>query len=73
MTRDETQRKNEERFFMLQREMSSLKAMMGKLVEQNSERARQVDTALTTCSFAVQWSYNHILKSLTSLRNSQTH
>ena len=51
---NETQRENEERFNMLQREMSSLKAMMEKLLEQNNERVRQVDTAPMTSSFAVQ-------------------
>ena len=39
---------------MLQREMSSLKAMMEKLQEQSCERVRQFDTAPTTSSFAVQ-------------------
>ena len=51
---DETQRENEERFNMLQREMSSLKAVMEKLLEQYSERMRQVVTAPTTSLFAVQ-------------------
>ena len=41
---NETQRENEYRFNMLQREMSSLKVMMEKLLEQNSEKARQVDS-----------------------------
>ena len=41
----EIQRENEERFDMLQREMSSLKAMMEKLIEQNSEKVKQVDAA----------------------------
>ena len=39
---------------MFQREMSSLKAMMEKLLEQNSDRVRQVDTAPTTSSMAMQ-------------------
>ena len=38
---DSTQRENEERFSMLQREMSSLMAMMEMLLEQNSERERE--------------------------------
>ena len=50
----ETQRENEERVIMLQREMSSLKTMMEKLLEQISVRVRQVDAAPTTSSFAVQ-------------------
>ena len=60
--RNETQRENEERFNMLQREMSSLKAMMKKLLEQNSESVRQVDTAPTTSSFAVQSSNTKVLR-----------
>ena len=51
--RDETQRENEERFKRLQNEMSSLKAMMERLLEQNSEGVRKVDTAPTPCSFGV--------------------
>ena len=54
--RDETQRDNEERFNRLQDEMSSLKAMMEKLLEQNNERVRQVGTAPNTSAFSVQTS-----------------
>ena len=49
----ETQRENEERFNVLQREMSSLKAMVEKLLKQNSEKVRQVDAAPTS-SFTLQ-------------------
>ena len=59
---NETQRENEEFFNMLQREMSSLKTMMEKLLEQISERVRQVDTAPTTSSFAVQSSNTKVLR-----------
>ena len=48
------QREIEERFNMLKREMSSLKALMERLLEQNSENVRQVDAAPTTSSFTVQ-------------------
>ena len=50
----EIQPENEARFKMLQRETSSLKDMMEKLPEQNSEKVRQVDTAPTTSSFTAQ-------------------
>ena len=41
---------------MLHREMSSLTAMMEKLLEQNSEKLTQKDAAPTTSSFTVQLS-----------------
>ena len=48
------QRINDERFSHLQSEMSMLKAMMEKLLEQNEERSRQTDTNAATSSFAVR-------------------
>ena len=56
--RDETQRENGERLNMLQKEMSSQRAIMEKILEQSSERVRQVDTAPTTFSVSVQSSNN---------------
>ena len=50
----DSQRANDERFDHLQNEMSTLKAMMEKLSEQNEERNRQLDTATATSSFAVR-------------------
>ena len=55
----ESQRTNEERFSHLQSEMSMLKAMMEKLLEQNEERNRQTDTNAATSSFTVRSSNNH--------------
>ena len=52
------QRANDERFSHLQSEMSMLKAMMEKLLEQNEERNRQTDTNAETSSFAVRASNN---------------
>ena len=48
------QRINDETFSHLQSEMSMLKAMMEKLLEQNEERSRQTDTNAATSSFAVR-------------------
>ena len=56
----DSQRANGERFSHLQSEMSMLKAMMEKLVEQNEERNRQTDTNAATSSFAVRSSNNAI-------------
>ena len=50
----DSQRANDERFSHLQSEMSMLKAMMEKLLEQNEERNRQTDTNAATSSFAVR-------------------
>ena len=50
----DSQRANDEKFSHLQSEMSMLKAMMEKLLEQNEERNRQTDTNATTSSFAVR-------------------
>ena len=54
----DSQRANDERFSHLQSEMSMLKAMMEKLLEQNEERNRQTDTNAATSSFAVRSSNN---------------
>ena len=53
-----SQRVNDERFDHLQNEMSALKAMMEKLLEQNDERTRQMDASATTSSYAVRSSNN---------------
>ena len=50
----DSKRANDERFSHLQSEMSMLKAMMEKLLEQNEERNRQTDTNAATSSFAVR-------------------
>ena len=50
----DSQRTNDERFRHLQSEMSMLKAMMEKLLEQNEERNRQTDTNAATSSFTVR-------------------
>ena len=49
----QTQRDNEERFEKLQI-ISSLKPLMEKLKEQNGEKSRQEDTAVTTSSASAQ-------------------
>ena len=49
-----SQRANDERFDHLQNEMSALKAMMEKLLEQNDERTRQMDASATTSSYVVR-------------------
>ena len=49
----DSRRAIDERFDHLQNEMITLKAMMEKLLEQNEERNRQLDTATATSSFAV--------------------
>ena len=54
----DSQRANDERFDHLQNEMITLKAMKEKLLEQNEERNRQLDTATATSSFAVRSSNN---------------
>ena len=46
------QQANEERFNHLQTEMSTLKAMMERLIQQNEEKERQADASATTSSFA---------------------
>ena len=46
----DSQRANDERFDHLQNEMSTLKAMMEKLLEQNEERTRQTDASAATSS-----------------------
>ena len=53
-----SQRINDERFDHLKNEMSALKAMMEKLLEQNDERTRQMDASATTSSYAVRSSNN---------------
>ena len=53
-----SQRANGEKFDHLQNEMSALKAMMEKLLEQNDERTRQMDASATTSSYAVRPSNN---------------
>ena len=53
-----SQRVNDERFSYLESEMSMLKAMMEKLLEQNEERNRQTDTNAAASSFAVRSSNN---------------
>ena len=50
----DSQKANDERFSHLQSEMSMLKAMMEKLLEQNEERNRQTDSNAATSSFAVR-------------------
>ena len=55
----DSQKANDERFSHLQSEMSMLKAMMEKLLEQNEERNRQTDTNAATSSFAVRSSNNY--------------
>ena len=50
----DSQRVNDEKFSHLQSETSMLKAMMEKLLEQNEERIRQMDTNAATASFAVR-------------------
>ena len=50
----DSQRANDENFSHLQSEMSMLKGMMEKLLEQNEERNRQTDTNAATSSFAVR-------------------
>ena len=57
---NEIQRESEERFNRLQTEMSTLKAMMEKLLEQNGEKVRQVDAVPTTSSFGVKASNSRI-------------
>ena len=49
-----SQRVNDERFDHLPKEMSALKAMMEKLLEQNDERTRHMDASATTSSYAVR-------------------
>ena len=55
--RDETQRENEGRLNKLQNEMASIKVIMERLLEQNSVKVRQVDTASTKSSFCAQASH----------------
>ena len=54
----DSQQNNEERFNHLQDEMSVLKAMIQKLIQQNEERDRQTDASATTSSFTVRASNN---------------
>ena len=54
----DSQQANEERFNHLQNEMSALKAMMERLIQQNEETERQTDASATTSSFAVSASNN---------------
>ena len=49
-----SQRTKDERFDHLQNEMSALKAMMEKLLEQNDESTRQTDASSTAYSYAVR-------------------
>ena len=53
---------NEERLNHLQNEMVTLKAMMGKLFEQNEEKNRQSDVSATTSSFGVRASNSELEK-----------
>ena len=53
----EFQQTNEERFHHLQTEMSTLKAMMEKLIQQNEEKDRQNYAYATPSSSAVRVSY----------------
>ena len=55
----DSQRTNDEMFDHLQNEMSALKAMVEKLLEQNEERTRQMDASATTSSYAVRSSNIH--------------
>ena len=50
----DSQKANDERFSHLQSELSMLKAIMEKLLEQSEERNRQTDTNAATSSFAVR-------------------
>ena len=50
----DSQRANDERFSQLQSEMSMLITLMEKLLEQNEERNRQMDTNAATSSFTVR-------------------
>ena len=52
-----SQQTNAERFHYLQTEMSTLKAMMEKLIQQNEAKDRQNDASATPSSFAVRMSY----------------
>ena len=52
---------NEERFNHFQTEMSALKAMMERLIQQNEEKERQTDAFTTTSSFAV-WASNRYFR-----------
>ena len=52
--RDEAQRENEEWFNQAPERNDFTSAMMEKLLDQNSERVSQIDTAETTFSFGVQ-------------------
>ena len=56
----DSQKANDERFSHLQSEMSMLKAMMEKLLEQNEERNRQTDTNAATSSSAVRSSNTNL-------------
>ena len=50
---------NEERFNHLQTEMSALKAMMERLIQQIEEKERQTDASATNSSFAVRASHSY--------------
>ena len=50
----DSQRANDERFDHLQNEMSTLKAMMENLLEQNEESTRQTDASAATSLYAVR-------------------
>ena len=56
-----SQQANEERFNHLQTEMSALKAMMEKLIQQNQEKERQTDASASTSSFAVRASNTDVV------------
>ena len=57
----DSQRANDERFDHLQNGMSTLKAMMEKLLEQNEESTRQTDASAATSSCAVRSSNTDIV------------
>ena len=65
------QQANEDRFIHLQQEMSTLKAMMLKLIAKNQE-SRQTDTPATTSSFALRLS-NMVTEVNRTHRNQRNH
>ena len=49
-TSHQTQRENEERFARTQNEITTLKSLMKKLIEQNNGKTRQAESASTSSS-----------------------
>ena len=72
----DSQRTDDERFSHLQSEMSMLKTMMEKLLEQNEERNRQLDTNAATSSLIFTFDFHNFRKlscnlSQTTVRNKE--